>query len=100
MPVNCSSILSLLDPRTGYLSLMENSLDSDAVPDITCEELPILFADCKSCPCCKTCCSDDSADFCQFDVNFYEMMGLNCASWWFACHMISYDSVPVEDGDS
>ena len=94
------STLSLLNLCTGYLSLMENSLDPDAVQDTTCEEVPVLFADCKSCPCCETCCSEDSANFCQFDVNFYEIAGLNCGKWWWTCRTISYDPVPVEDNDS
>ena len=79
---------------------MENSFDSDAVLDATCDGVPILFADCKSCPCCKTCCSEDSPEFCQFDVSFYEMIGLNCGSWWWGCRDNFYDPVPVEEEDS
>ena len=96
--MNWLTIIIAQNPRTGYLSLMENSFDSNAVQDVTCEEVPILFADCKSCPCCKACCSEDSTDFCQFDVDFFEMVGLSCGSWWEGCRDVSYDPVPVGRG--
>eukprot|EP00585_Thalassiosira_rotula_P023320 CAMPEP_0196226464 /NCGR_PEP_ID=MMETSP0912-20130531/50414_1 /TAXON_ID=49265 /ORGANISM="Thalassiosira rotula, Strain GSO102" /LENGTH=603 /DNA_ID=CAMNT_0041505963 /DNA_START=27 /DNA_END=1836 /DNA_ORIENTATION=- len=60
---------------TSYLAIMANNFDGGVIDDVICEEVPTLFADCGSCPCCKTCCDKDSASgkngLCHFDLDFY-----------------------------
>jgi len=79
---------------TGYLAIMANNFDDGVIDDVICEEVPKLFADCGSCPCCKTCCDDDSTSgkkgICHFDLDFYILAGLECSSWWFACGVRSF----------
>ena len=86
---------------TGYLAIMGNSFDDDAVDDVFCDQVTTLFADCSSCPCCKSCCREDSVydndAFCNFDLDFYELAGLECGVWWYACREIYYDPLPVND---
>eukprot|EP00580_Thalassiosira_gravida_P014841 CAMPEP_0201682652 /NCGR_PEP_ID=MMETSP0494-20130426/51725_1 /ASSEMBLY_ACC=CAM_ASM_000839 /TAXON_ID=420259 /ORGANISM="Thalassiosira gravida, Strain GMp14c1" /LENGTH=692 /DNA_ID=CAMNT_0048166411 /DNA_START=30 /DNA_END=2104 /DNA_ORIENTATION=- len=69
---------------TSYLAIMANNFDDGVVDGVICEEVPTLFADCDSCPCCKTCCDKDSASAnCHFDLDFSILTGLVCGAWWF-----------------
>eukprot|EP00571_Detonula_confervacea_P010481 CAMPEP_0172305192 /NCGR_PEP_ID=MMETSP1058-20130122/6532_1 /TAXON_ID=83371 /ORGANISM="Detonula confervacea, Strain CCMP 353" /LENGTH=74 /DNA_ID=CAMNT_0013016715 /DNA_START=26 /DNA_END=247 /DNA_ORIENTATION=- len=74
---------------------MRNNFDADAVDDVVCDGIPTLTADCITCPCCEYCCSDDSADekdpFCNFDLDFYKLTGLECGAWWASCKDARYD---------
>ena len=78
-----------------YLSMMKNNFDSDAVTDVICEEATTLFADCESCSCCENCCDKDPDDendpLCNFDLDFYNLVGLNCGLWWYTCALQSYE---------
>ena len=60
---------------------MRNNFDADVVEEPTCDEVPVLFADCNSCSCCRQqfCCSEDSTDpndpNCNYALDFYESVG-------------------------
>ena len=79
---------------------MRNNLDADVVEDVICEEVPVLFADCKSCTCCLSCCDEDSTDpndpYCNYEFDFNWAVGLECGFWWDGCAKVTYDVVPVE----
>mmetsp|Transcript_12577 Transcript_12577/g.27286 ORF Transcript_12577/g.27286 Transcript_12577/m.27286 type:complete len:80 (+) Transcript_12577:2683-2922(+) len=79
---------------------MGNDFGADAVDDVICEEVPFLHADCSSCPCCEYCCSEDSSDendpFCNFNIDFYHLAGLECGAWWSDCQLSKYDIFPVD----
>lgn len=70
---------------TGYLAIMQNNLDADAVDDVFCGVVPILHADCSSCTCCgEFCCSEDdeSSSSCSFN---YELDTSRSFSIWPIC---------------
>ena len=70
---------------TGYLAIMQNNLDADAVDDVICGVVPILHADCSSCSCCgEFCCSEDdeSSSSCSFN---YELDTSRSISIWPIC---------------
>lgn len=87
--------------NTTYLAIMKNNFDADAVDDVICEDVETLFADCSSCPCCKYCCDKDSPDesdrWCNFDLDFSNVVGLSCGPWWEFCSYTFYDPLPVEE---
>jgi len=86
--------------NTNYLAIMANNFDDGAVDDVICKQVPTLFADCDSCPCCKNCCEEGHASgnnrYCHFDLDFYILSGLECGAWWFACGDIYYDPLPTD----
>ena len=79
---------------------MKNNFDADAVDDVICDDVRILLADCSSCPCCKSCCGQDGADekyhVCNFDLDFFELTGLECGAWWSASCRAAYDPLPKD----
>ena len=53
--------------------------EHSVVEDVLCDEASVLFADCNSCTCCQSCCSEESTDpndpYCHYDFNFYDVVG-------------------------
>ena len=80
---------------TGYLSITRNSFDADAVDNVLCDQVTTLLADCSSCPCCQSCCSEESVyeddRSCNFDLDFYKLAGLECNVWWEICNEVYHD---------
>lgn len=83
---------------SNYLAISGNNFDDDAVDDVICEEALTLHVDCSSCSCCEYCCSEESTDdknpFCNFNLDFYKLVGLECGAWWYACQESNYDIQP------
>merc|ERR1712127_347281 len=72
--------------NTRYLAIMRNDFEADAVEEAICDQVLLLLADCSSCPCCKGCCEDnyvlENDFFCNFELNFHELSGLEGGAWW------------------
>lgn len=79
---------------------MKNNFDADVVDEVICDSVSPFFADCSSCECCTNCCSEESTDlddpFCNFDLDFWQLVGLDCGVWWSFCSATSYDPLPVD----
>ena len=79
---------------------MTNNFDDDVVDDEICENVAVLFADCRSCSCCKVCCEEDSASgndaFCDFNLDIKKVSGLECGIWWEYCDEAIYDPLPSD----
>ncbi len=77
---------------------MRNNFDVDAIEEVICDQVPFVLADCDSCPCCEACCDEGSAGnddfFCNFELDFHVVAGLNCRSWWEGCSTSDCDPVP------
>lgn len=86
---------------SGYLAIMQNNFDSDAVSDEICEQASLLMADCSSCSCCESCCDSKDMDneenrLCYFDLDFHQLAGLTCGAWWADCSTAIYDTGSVD----
>jgi len=83
-----------------YLAIMANNFDDSAVDGVICKQVPTLFVDCDSCPCCKNCCEEEGTSgnngYCHFDLDFHILSGLECGAWWSACGRVNYDPLPTD----
>mmetsp|Transcript_12526 Transcript_12526/g.25500 ORF Transcript_12526/g.25500 Transcript_12526/m.25500 type:complete len:955 (+) Transcript_12526:237-3101(+) len=88
-------------PNLTFFGATRNGFENNTVDNITCDNVEFTIMDCSACSCCNVCCdpSDDlsSREICDFHMDSFRLLGLECGPWWMYCNepQTYYDVDPV-----
>jgi len=77
-------------PNLTFFGAARNNFNDNTVNNITCDNVEFTIMDCSACSCCSICCDSSesafSSDVCDFHMDTFSFMGLDCGQWWKHCN--------------